>query len=194
MVQYTINKNRVIIRDEHVCYNPIQWKTMMRQVIGRHYSNLQGNGPAWSFSSQNLETFSKLISQTIIQPDQSSDEHSVTSSCYHFTDDVEQQSSISSEEEQKSISSEKQQSSISSEKQQSISSEEQQQSISSEEEQQSSISSSSIGEEVSEIQPVFSSIATQTEWQEEKLMTYSYDVDENLKKFVKNWIYKNIKD
>jgi flagellar biosynthesis GTPase FlhF len=219
MVQYTIKKNRVIIRDEHVGYSPTQWKTIMRQVIGRHYSNLHGNGSAWSFSSQHLETFSKLISES--QQEETNSISSSTESQQEETNSIsssteqqeEETNSISSsteqqEEETNSISSsteqqEEETNSISSSTEQQ---EEETNSISSSTEQQeeetNSISSSTEQQEEetnsissSTEQPVvFDSISTQTDWQEQKLHTYLYDVDENLKNFVKNWINKNIKD
>ena len=71
MIKYVVEKNRVIVRDISIPNN--EWKYIMKRVLGKHYTNLQGNGPAWTFSSVHMETFQseldKLLSSTMVQDD-----------------------------------------------------------------------------------------------------------------------------
>lgn len=78
MSRYMIEKKRVVVRGEKK-----DWQSIMRQVGGRHYTNLKGNGPAWTFAKDHLEKFLAL-----------SNHFSSSSSSEHDNDDdvSEQQS------------------------------------------------------------------------------------------------------
>lgn len=61
MIKHIVQKKRVVIRDEDIPFDEERWKTIMRHVLGRHYTDLQGDGPAWSFAHHHWDTFAKLI-------------------------------------------------------------------------------------------------------------------------------------
>jgi len=63
MIKHTLQKKRVIVMDCDVDVDGDQWKSVMRHVLGRHYADLQGNGPGWSFSHNHLDTFLEKISK-----------------------------------------------------------------------------------------------------------------------------------
>lgn len=72
-----IEKKRVVVRGAKK-----DWQSIMRQVGGRHYTNLKGNGPAWTFAKDHLEKFLAL-----------SNHSSSSSSSEHEDDDVSEQQS-----------------------------------------------------------------------------------------------------
>jgi hypothetical protein len=64
MIKHTLQKKRVIVMDCDVDLDGDHWKSIMRHVLGRHYTDLQGNGPGWSFSHNHLDTFLEKIENT----------------------------------------------------------------------------------------------------------------------------------
>lgn len=66
MIPHTVQRKRVIVRDEDISMGEEAWKTVMRHVLGRHYADLQGKGPAWSFAHHHWDTFAGLVSQEAV--------------------------------------------------------------------------------------------------------------------------------
>ena len=92
MIQHVVQKKRVIVMDCDITIGEDVWKKIMRHVLGRHFMDLRGKGPGWSFSHTHLETFSDMVKKHL-----SSDE---TKSC--CSDDKEEQQS--SDEQETTIS------------------------------------------------------------------------------------------
>lgn len=85
---YIIEKKRVVVKGEKK-----DWQSIMRQVGGRHYTNLKGNGPAWTFAKDHLEKFLAL-SQSSSQPSSEHDDDDVSEQqSDNVPSDVEQRSS-----------------------------------------------------------------------------------------------------
>lgn len=62
MIKHQVQKKRVVVRDKDIPFEEEKWKIIMRHVLGRHYMDLQGDGPAWSFSHNHWDTFVNLVS------------------------------------------------------------------------------------------------------------------------------------
>jgi len=67
MIKHKVQKKRVIVMDCDVGLDEEKWKNIMRHVLGRHYADLQGSGPGWSFSINHLETFLEKVSKTTME-------------------------------------------------------------------------------------------------------------------------------
>ena len=78
MIQHIVQKKRGIVRDCDITIGEEDWKKIMRHVLGRHFADLRGKGPGWSFSHTHLETFSNMVEKHIALL---SDQKENTSSC-----------------------------------------------------------------------------------------------------------------
>ena len=63
MIQHVIQKKRVIVMDCDITIGEDAWKKIMRHVLGRHFADLRGNGPGWSFSHTHLDTFCRMVQE-----------------------------------------------------------------------------------------------------------------------------------
>lgn len=96
MIQHVVQKKRVIVMDCDITIGEDDWKKIMRHVLGRHFADLRGKGPGWSFSHTHLETFSSMVDKHL-----SSDE--AKSSC---SDDKSTETSTDGKEEEQQSSDE----------------------------------------------------------------------------------------
>lgn len=70
-MRHKIQRKRVIIQDEDVplrARGP-EWDKVMRAVSGRHFPRLKKHGAAWTFPSQHLDAFTRLMSPFDVNPD-----------------------------------------------------------------------------------------------------------------------------
>jgi hypothetical protein len=63
MIHHVIQKKRVIVMDCDITMGEDVWRKIMRHVLGRHFADLRGKGPGWSFSHTHLETFSNMVKE-----------------------------------------------------------------------------------------------------------------------------------
>lgn len=76
MVKYIVKKKRVIVRD--ISSIPLEeWKSVMKRVIGRYYTDLQGEGPAWTFSIVHLDTFQSELNKRVVGQEEMTTSQSV---------------------------------------------------------------------------------------------------------------------
>lgn len=61
MIPYVVQKKRVVVMDCDITIQEEIWRKIMRHVLGRHFDNLRGKGPGWSFSHTHLDTFSSMV-------------------------------------------------------------------------------------------------------------------------------------
>ena len=61
MIPYVVQKKRVVVMDGDITIQEEVWRNIMRHVLGRHFDNLRGKGPGWSFSHTHLDTFSNMV-------------------------------------------------------------------------------------------------------------------------------------
>jgi hypothetical protein len=94
MIQHIVQKKRVIVRDCDITIGEDVWRKIMRHVLGRHFSDLRGKGPGWSFSYTHLETFSAMVGKHLALL---SDQKETTSSCSE--DEKSTQTSVEEEEQ-----------------------------------------------------------------------------------------------
>ena len=94
MIQHVVQKKRVIVMDCDITIGEDVWKKIMRHVLGRHFVDLQGKGPGWSFSHTHLDTFSDMVDKHL-----SSGEKETTST---FSDEKSTQTSMDDGEEPQS--------------------------------------------------------------------------------------------
>jgi hypothetical protein len=67
------------------------WKKIMRHVLGRHFADLRGKGPGWSFSHTHLETFCLMVAEKMEKTTVSDGEISVSSTKTQTTTSSEQE-------------------------------------------------------------------------------------------------------
>jgi len=77
MIPHRVQKKRVIVMDCDITFPEDVWKKIMRHVLGRHFADLRGNGPGWSFSQTHLETFCLMVNEKMDEATVSDGEKSV---------------------------------------------------------------------------------------------------------------------
>ena len=101
MIEHIIQKKRVIVMDCDITIGEDDWKKIMRHVLGRHFVDLRGQGPGWSFSQTHLETFLSMVEKHVASL---SDQKETTCIC---SEDEKSSTQKSTDEEKKLSSDEK---------------------------------------------------------------------------------------
>jgi len=203
MIQHVVQKKRVIVMDCDITIGEDLWKKIMRHVLGRHFADLRGKGPGWSFSHTHLNTFCSMVEEhlPLLSNEQEtsstcSDEgqQSVQNSETQTTDDEGQQSVQNSgsgtqttDEEEHDLSEEEQQSVQNSLGTQTTDDEEQQSSLHDSETQTMTVDEKSVQD--NETQTCFK-ICLETNRSEQKQHVYKFDVDDQVRFFVDHWTQK----
>lgn len=79
MIQHVVQKKRVIVMDCDITLGEDVWKKIMRHVLGRHFADLRGKGPGWSFSHTHLGTFCSMVKEALLLVSDEKDTTSVGS-------------------------------------------------------------------------------------------------------------------
>lgn len=98
MIQHVVQKKRVIVMDCDITIGEDDWKKIMRHVLGRHFADLRGKGPGWSFSHTHLETFSSMVDKHL-SSDEAKSSCSDDKSTEISTDDKKEEQQSSDEQE-----------------------------------------------------------------------------------------------
>lgn len=101
MIEHIIQKKRVIVMDCDITIGEDDWKKIMRHILGRHFVDLRGQGPGWSFSQTHLETFLSMVEKHVASL---SDQKETTCIC---SEDEKSSTQKSTDEEEKLSSDEK---------------------------------------------------------------------------------------
>lgn len=201
MIEHIIQKKRVIVMDCDITIGEDDWKKIMRHVLGRHFVDLRGKGPGWSFSQTHLETFLSMVEKHVASL---SDQKETTCIC---SEDEKSSTQTSVEKEEQLSSDEKsvEPETIDEETTTEINLEEEQQSFSSSDDKSVHNSETQTDEEDFNNNSVvieqtnfqsFQNSQTQTcskiffETKQHGKHVYKFDVDDQIRFFVDHWTQK----
>lgn len=168
-MRHKVQRKRVIVRDEDVPSGS-DWGDVMRAVGGRHFPDLKKHGAAWTFPSHQLDTFQKLVAPSGLGQNQAS---TSTNESTTIEQEPTDESSVGSNHASTDGSSVEQED------------------LGIIPTDNSSVGTQTDTEQASVDQAVASdhaSVGTQTDTDEPSPKRYKHDVDEDVYRFVSDWL------